>query len=297
MFVNDCILSAVLLFSRLDFWFIYSRFLNGLSFMSKSCILFCNCGAGVISPEKSEQIKTSLVNLDADVYQLDDFCGIVLGRKDFIRAIDQQYEQKIMIACYPRAIKDLLAQNDLELSGLEVLNFRELSVAEIDSKLRNDYSFTEGKATETRIASGLDVPAWYPVIDRPLCTNCGKCFKFCLFGVYTFGDKKLQVVNPLACKNNCPACGRNCPSSAIIFPRLKENSVLAGAEPGMEPQFKGIPTSGNMIAALNQRAALRRNIFRAGLVEQAEAERQKALDELKTAPPDLPKGEGRKKPL
>ena len=257
--------------------------------MSKSCILFCNCGAGVITLEKSQQIKSSLEMFDADVYQLDDFCGIVLGRKDFIRAIDLKYERKIMIACYPRAIKNLLAQNDLELSGLEVLNFRELSAADIESKLQNDYSFAEGKASETRIESGLDVPAWYPVIDQPLCIDCGKCFKFCLFGVYTFGDKKLKVVNPLACKNNCPACGRNCPTSAIIFPRLKEGGVLAGAEPGTEVKSKGLAADINMISTLNQRSALRRNIFRAGLVEQAEAERQKALDELKNTSKGLKK--------
>jgi len=258
--------------------------------MSKSCILFCNCCAGVITSDKSEQIKSTLKNLDADVYQLDDFCGIVLNRKDFIRAIDQKYDQKIMVACYSRAIKNLLAQNDLELSGLEVLNFRELSVADIESKLRTDFSFADGKASETRMESGLDVPAWYPVIDQPLCIDCGKCFKFCLFGVYTFGGKQLKVVNPLACKNNCPACGRNCPASAIIFPRLKENSVLAGAEAGRESQYKGIADNKDMISTLNQRSALRRNIFRTGLIEQAEAERRKALGEL--ASPKSPPREG-----
>ncbi len=256
--------------------------------MGKSCILFCNCGGGVIASEKSDQIKSNLGTLESDVYQLDDFCGIVMGRKDFVRAIDQKYERKFMIACYPRAIKNLLAQNNLEISGLEVLNFRELSVAEIDLKLRNDYSFTEGKASKTTVESGLDVPAWYPVIDQPICTNCGKCFKFCLFGVYTFGDKKLKVVNPLACKNNCPACGRNCPTSAIIFPRLKENGVLAGAEPGAEPQFKGMGTDRNLISTLNQRSAMRRNIFRVGLIEQAEAERRNALEEL-ASPKSPPK--------
>jgi len=249
--------------------------------MGTSCILFCNCGANVISPEKSKQIKTVLESFEVDLYQLDDFCGIVLNRKDFVRAIDQKYERKVMLACYPRAIKNLLAQNDLKLSGLEVLNFRELSVAEIESKLRIDFLFAEGKSSEINVESGLDVPAWYPVIDQPLCIECGKCFKFCLFGVYTFGGKKLKVVNPLACKNNCPACGRNCPTSAIIFPRLKEAGVLAGAEPGTEPQLKGIAPDSNLISTLNQRSALRRNIFRAGLIEQAEAERQKALEELK----------------
>jgi len=104
MFVNEFILSTDLLFSRLDFWFIYTEFLNRLNSMSKSCILFCNCGAGVISSEKLQQIKSSIETLDADVYQLDDFCGIVLGRKDFVCAIDQKYERKVMIACYPRLL-------------------------------------------------------------------------------------------------------------------------------------------------------------------------------------------------
>jgi heterodisulfide reductase subunit A-like polyferredoxin len=260
--------------------------------MEKSCILFCKCGGGVITTDKSEQIKTLLESFDADLFQLDDFCGIVLNRKDFISAIEQKYSRKVMVACYPRAVRNLLTQNNLELSGLEVLNFRELSVTEIESKLKTDFSFSEGKATEVHIESGLEVPAWYPVIDQSLCSNCGKCFKFCLFGVYTFAGKQLKVVNPLACKNNCPACGRNCPTSAIIFPRLKEVGVLAGAEPGTEPQLKIMATDKNLISTLNQRSALRRNIFRAGLIEQAEAERQKALDEIRNAaPPNLPEGE------
>ena len=50
--------------------------------MGKACILFCNCGAGVITPEKSEQIKSVVESLDADLYQLHDFCGVVLNRKE-----------------------------------------------------------------------------------------------------------------------------------------------------------------------------------------------------------------------
>lgn len=248
--------------------------------MGKSCILFCQCGGGIIPSEKSEKIKSTLKLLNADLYLLEDFCGIALGKKDFIKEIDQKYDRKVMVACYPRAIKSLLAQNDLELSGLEVLNFRELNTLDIDARLTAEFSKIEGATTQT-IQSGLQVPAWYPVIDQPLCSNCGKCFKFCLFGVYTFHYKQLKVVNPLSCKNNCPACGRNCPTSAIIFPRLKEGGVLAGAEPGSGPKPKEFTMDSGMIATLNQRSALRRNIFKAGLMEQAEAERQKALDEMK----------------
>lgn len=253
--------------------------------MGKSCILFCQCGGGIISPEKSELIKSMQELFDADSYVLDDFCGIVLGRKDIIKAIDQNYDRKAMIACYPRAVHNLLAQNGLELSGLEVLNFRDLSVSEIESKLKAEFPVSEGKSPQT-IKSGLDVPAWYPVIDEALCSNCGKCFKFCLFGVYSFKDKRLKVINPLSCKNNCPACGRNCPTSAIIFPRLKEGGVLAGAEPGSGPKPKEFAMDSSLISTLNQRAALRRSIFKAGLMEQAEAERQKALDELKNQQKD-----------
>lgn len=264
--------------------------------MRKTCILFCNCGGNVISAEKSEQIKSVIKTLDADVFQLHDFCGIVLNRKDFVNAIDQQYSRKIMVACYPRAIKNMLVQNRLELSGLEVLNFKELSATDIESKLKTDFSIAEGKANDQVIESDLDVPAWFPVVDQPLCIDCGKCFKFCLFGVYTFGNKQLRVVKPLSCKNNCPACGRNCPTSAIIFPRLKENSVLAGAEPGTDSKVSGLSADRDMISTLNQRSAMRRNIFKTGLMEQAEAERKKALEEL--APPNLPEGEEKgKKPL
>jgi heterodisulfide reductase subunit A-like polyferredoxin len=254
--------------------------------MGKLCILFCQCGADVISSEKSNQLKTMLGLFDADLYVLDDFCGIVLGRKDFIQAIDQKCDRKIMVSCYSRAINNLLAQNGLKLSGLEVLNFRDLSVDEIESKLKTDFASVVGKSAQI-IESGLDVPAWYPVVDEALCSNCGKCFKFCLFGVYSFKDKKLNVINPLACKNNCPACGRNCPTSAIIFPRLKEGGVLAGAEPGSGPKVKEFTMDSNLISTLNQRSALRRNIFKAGILEQAEAERQKALDEMKNTSKEL----------
>jgi len=249
--------------------------------MGKSCILFCQCGGAIITSEKSEQIKTMLELFDTDLYVLNDFCGIVLNRKDFIKAIEQNYDQKVMVACYPRAIKNLLAQNDLELSGLEVLNFRELSIEEINLKLHDEFLFVEGKSAKTTIESEINVPAWYPVIDQSLCTNCGKCFKFCLFGVYSFKDKHLKVVNSLACKNNCPACGRNCPASAIIFPRLNERGTLSGAEPVKGVTVKEFAMDSSLISTLNQRSALRRNIFRKGLMEQAEAERQNALDELK----------------
>ena len=89
------------------------------------------------------------------------------------------------------------------------------------------------------------------------------------------------MVNPLACKNLCPACGRTCPGSAIMFPRLEEKSALAGAEPGIKiaPQEQG-----SLLMQLNNRNLNRKNIFNQEIIRQAENERNKALEELKLNP-------------
>ena len=71
---------------------------------------------------------------------------------------------------------------------------------------------------------------WYPVIDKPRCTNCGHCLQFCLFDVYLY-DEARQVVaaNPDNCKPGCPACSRVCPESAIMFPLYRKDEAIAGA--------------------------------------------------------------------
>lgn len=246
---------------------------------NRSCILFCRCKAGIINPESLDRIAFGLKNLAADVFELHDLCALALHEKDFLNKLGKEFHQKIVIACYPRAIKNMFRQNGIEMGSFEVLNFKVLESETILSKLGNDFQIEKGEARYQVQISGLDVPAWYPVIDESLCTLCGKCARFCLFGVYSFDKKSLKVVEPLACKNNCPACGRTCPASAIIFPRLAENTVLAGDEPNGS---KIALDRGSLLSALNARNQNRRNIFRQGVVEQAEDERRKALEEFKT---------------
>ncbi len=245
----------------------------------KSCVLFCRCKAQVISSESLEIISSGLKNFDADIFELQDLCAMTLQEKDVLNSIGREFHQKIIIACYPRAIKNMFRQNGIEFGNFELLNFKEYSAETIFLKLESEFQLSKGEARYQVQVTDLDVPAWFPVIDESLCTLCGKCARFCLFGVYSFDKKSLKVIDPLACKDKCPACGRTCPTSAIVFPRLAENTVLAGDEPNGKKI--GIDKS-SLLTTLNVRNQNRRNIFIQGVLEQAEEERRKALEEFKT---------------
>lgn len=246
--------------------------------MKKTGIFFCRCSANVITTEKLDELAGGLKKYDADVFELQDLCALTVNEKDVLNTIGKEFDQKIIIACYPRAIKNMFRQGRIDFGDFDVLNFKELSSAELFSKIETGYQIPIGEARYQVQTTDLDVPAWFPVIDESRCNLCGKCARFCLFGVYSYNKKSLQVVDPLACKNKCPACGRTCPTQAIMFPRLDENTVLAGAEPG---EKKVTIDKGSLLTTLNHRNQIRRNIFRQGVVQQAEDERNKAIEEFK----------------
>lgn len=244
----------------------------------RTCVIFCRCSAGVVSNETADKIAEGLKRFDTDVFELKDLCAFSINEKDILRAIGKNFQKKIIVACYPRAIKHMFRQGEIEFGDFEVLNFKELTPDEIFTRLDSQFHIPAGEARYQVQVTNLDVPAWFPVIDDSRCTFCGKCARFCLFGVYSYDKKSLKVVDPLACKDNCPACGRTCPTQAIMFPRLAENTVLAGAEPG---EKKVSIDKGSLLTTLNQRNQNRKNIFRQGVVAQAEEERRKALEEFK----------------
>jgi NAD-dependent dihydropyrimidine dehydrogenase PreA subunit len=271
----------------------------------KSCILICHCRAGLLAGETLDQILNSLKTLSVDLIHLHDLCAISLNDQNALKEVAARYDHKILVACYPRAIKYILEQGGLDSGGYRLLNFRELSpgriLEEITGELKSapvniDPGFTDaGTEISTAhitggnngpyarpeihsIVTGLNVPAWYPVIDTTRCTLCGKCAKFCLFGVYEFDRKSLKVVNPLSCKNNCPACGRLCPESAIIFPRLAENTSLSGGEPGQEVMSAD---KENLVDRLDSRNRKRKIIFREDFAVRVRDGHLKALESLK----------------
>lgn len=243
-------------------------------------IFLCKCVAGSVSQAKTVELADKLQNLDVDVFELRDLCALTVHEKDVLEELGLQYDQKVIVACYPRAIKNMFRQAGVKFGDFEVLNLKVQSASDIFEKLKKEYQLAEGQARYQVQISELNVPAWFPVIDESRCTLCGQCARFCLFGVYSYNKKSLQVINPLACKNNCPACGRTCPSQAIIFPRLAENTVLAGDEPGKN-KIATASKSGSLLLTLNERNLARKNIFRQGVVQLAEDERKKALEEFK----------------
>ncbi len=248
---------------------------------NNTCIIYCKCGAGVYSDKESETLENTLNEFQLDVYELHDLCAISLSDKEILNLIETKYDHKIIIACYPRAIKNLLKQNGIDFTNYTVLKIKRETAKQVIEKLDSQFELPKGVANYKTKESELEVPAWYPIIDESRCNLCGKCFRFCMFGVYQFDKKSLKVVKPLSCKNNCPACGRNCPTSAIIFPRLKENSVLAGDEPNDETIVSKSAGNKSLLENITERNKNRKSIFRGDVIQQAEEERRKAMEEHK----------------
>lgn len=248
---------------------------------NKISLIFCRCGADVIPFDISDHLASTFRGFDVDVVELNDLCAFSVHEKDQLQAIGDQFDHKIIVACYPRAVKNMLTQSGIDFGSFDVLNFKALTSNEIIDRLVNEYQFEKGDANYQVKTSELKVPAWFPVIDQSRCTLCGQCARFCLFGVYKFDKKSLTVQNPLSCKNQCPACGRTCPASAIMFPRLPEKSALAGDEP-TQTKLK-VGESNSLFVRLNERNNVRKSIFSQDVMQLANDERKKALEELKAS--------------
>lgn len=166
-------------------------------------LTICACRwRGLIPPERVADLAEQAQREGLEVEIIDDLCAVMQEGDE--ATMNQIGEGKIA-ACHERAIKSLLAWRGLQAK--ELINLRE--------------GFGH---------PGPGNDAWYPTIDKDRCTECGKCFDFCPFGVYEMIDDRVRVTHPANCKNNCPACARNCPSEAIIFPKYGRSPINGGME-------------------------------------------------------------------
>lgn len=188
-----------------------------------------------------------------------DLCRLVERDDESLAAI----AASTIIACHPRAIEALFASRGL--TPVRVMDMRSLELEEILGNLGfetipDEALYLEEKARAEAGFAALPIEvghdAWFPVIDRGRCIDCGKCHDFCLFGVYVHEGKQTRVVAPGHCKNNCPACARICPERAIIFPKYGKSPVNGGLED--EENLEGLDAKSLYAEALRTRLRQRR---------------------------------------
>lgn len=202
--------------------------------MQNKQITICSCASRTfISKEKVAEIASTLKNKGYNVVVEADLCKKIMHKSPDMQGI----AAGVILACYPRAIRSHL--DWLGLTARQVIDIRSKNQEEVLSQFGISYSdnqeantsekeYTLQKINEFPVENQID--AWYPILDKDRCTECGKCHDFCLFGVYTIENKQIKVVQPQNCKNDCPACARMCPSKAIIFPKYEKSPINGGME-------------------------------------------------------------------
>jgi len=250
-------------------------------------VLYCNCDGEIIGQGEKELISNFLYHEKVDRIQLSDLCGLCATEKTSVIKMFSLTQPTLVVACHPRAVKKLLefAGVTEELGNLNFLNLREASTDEILSTLKSFCN--EETSIQTEHISEPEWPAWYPVIDYARCTACGQCADFCLFGVYEKAEGKVNVINPKGCKNNCPACARICPQTAIIFPKYKQGGAISGsdsideiAEQQRQQQDLKTIVGSDIYKVLEERKAKRQSIIKAEAMKKAIEERDRAKREF-----------------
>jgi NAD-dependent dihydropyrimidine dehydrogenase PreA subunit len=219
-------------------------------------ILICQCAErGLVNVDEA----SSLVAHE-EVVLIPDLCRAAAEKNPILGKGFSQIH-----ACHPRAVRALF-----EFAGHPLPD---------SVKLINHRSAPH---SHTPAPPNAPPPAWFPVLDYSRCTACGQCFAFCLFGVYEKTQEgRVVVAHPESCKDNCPACARICPETAIIFPKVGE-SPINGDEITDEAALKANLKinvdeilGDDVYATLNARKQKRRSLLNQKKLEKAFAERRK----------------------
>ena len=228
--------------------------------MSDAHTLVCCCThGGLVSRAKADAVVTELETAGEHCLVVDDLCGLAAKRDPTLMALLAQSDLTVM-ACRPRAVRGLLSAAGDGRDSADGVQYRDLRDAAMP-----------GKGTVSAPCDGW-MP-WFPVIDYDRCRDCGQCLDFCLFGVYAKdAEGRVQVVNPAACKTNCPACARICPEAAIMFPKHAEPPI-DGSEISNEDAVRAK-------MKINVDEVLGSDVYRA-LAERRRESRKRLLDRQK----------------
>lgn len=193
-------------------------------------VTVCVCASrSFIDKDKAAEIAAVLKKEGYEVTVEADLCKKVMMNSPDMNGI----ASGILLACHVRAVRSHL--DWLGLKAGEIIDIRNNNREEVlshfnippsDRQDLPDLPAIKQEINGFAVEDGTD--AWYPVLDKTRCIECGKCHDFCLFGVYTVENKKVRVTQPRNCKNNCPACARMCPAKAIIFPKYEKSPINGG---------------------------------------------------------------------
>lgn len=248
-------------------------------------ILLCNCKGERISSDLLSSLESYLRKMPVTVTKVNDLCGTLQEKNEQIQNLFKRRSEYLILGCYKRSMGLLLDQSSA-LSAYTHVNLIESEKEDILSSISDFCAGTDMTPSFEEISQDSDWPSWYPVIDYTRCTSCGQCADFCLFGVYEKTADKVKVINPESCKNNCPACARICPSTAIIFPKYKYGGAIGGSEEiDEQAELKrqsmdiGDFLGNDIYSALEKRKAKRQSIIRQEAMNKAISEREDAMNE------------------
>ena len=233
-------------------------------------ITICACSSREFLPKlKVAQAATELRRAGYEVEIVADLCELAITQPERMVEI----AQTTVVGCHARAMKSLFESAGAEARSLVDLRANSVGEAlkgmgiESEELLQSDEEILQQvESFECKV--GED--AWYPVLDREKCVNCGKCHDFCLFGVYSLEDGQVKVAQPLNCKNNCPACARVCPVGAVIFAKHPEAPINGGEAAA---QAEGTTFKIDMNAVYNEALRERLQHRRASVLLRKEGKR------------------------